>query len=424
MNLYFILQYLINKKANKIKYLYKNARGLNIHQQRRFYEISKYCSENVDLYKKKWAGLDEDLLTLKNINDLPIIDKKDLVKEIKENRLYNSIPKGSKVDYTTGSTGEPFKVVKDNYTSKLHKSDFIFGYQLGGYNLGDKIVRLWRGNLNKTFKDKIKEFVTNKYTICIYDPNNASKSQLNSTRLKEIMIELNSLNPKYIDTFPSALIQIIDYSKDCSYTLKMTKLKGIFTGAEALSDNDREKIESFFSCKVYNRYGGTEFGGIAHECVYGNMHISEYKTYVELINNEIVITDLYNKTLPLIRYNTKDTAEKIVSIKCKCGMESKVIQQISGRVNDMIDGVNGLISSHYWHNIVKKYNDHIDNFQIIQNKDEYSVRIKTIKNCVLDTNIKDKIQAVIPNEIEWLIGNDVQLIKRNGKFSQAIKIDG
>lgn len=406
---------------NKMIRIYRNKSSIHLHQEKQLVNLINYNNKKFEMYRKKWVGLDLKKINLSTLSLLPIISKKDIQDEIDAKRMYVDIPSNVNIDYTTGSTGKPFKVIKDKNTFDIHKSDFIFGYGMAGYNLGDKLVRLWRGDMKKSLLTRLKEKITNKYAICIYDPKKPIESQLNNSRVQTIIEELNDLNPLFIDAFPSALIEIINFLQiNDNVKLRLERLKGIFTGAEELTDIDRKKIEKTLQCKVYNRYGGTEFGGIAHECKYGEMHISEYKSIVEIINNQIIITDLYNKFLPLVRYNTNDTAEEIININCKCGIKSKVIRGIAGRKNDMIDGINGPISSHYWHNIIKKNEDCIENFQIIQEGNIYKVKIKIKKT--INSSIKDSIQKVIPEPIDWEINEKVSIIKRNGKYSQSIKI--
>ena len=102
----------------------------------------------------------------------------------------------------------------------------------------------------------------------------------------------------------------------------------VITTSEVLTDYHRELIGNVFQCRVYNEYGCGETGTIAHECEFGSMHINAENVIVEIVRDgevvndgevgDIVVTDLNNFAMPLIRYNLKDIGY-IDSEPCPCG---------------------------------------------------------------------------------------------------------
>jgi phenylacetate-CoA ligase len=127
--------------------------------------------------------------------------------------------------------------------------------------------------------------------------------------------------------------------------------KGIITSAEVLRDEDRVLIEEVFGAPIFNRYGTREVSVIASECdAHDGMHIMAEGIYVEIVKNgkhcapgeigEVVITDILNDAMPLIRYRLMDTT-KWLARTCRCGRHLPRISNVAGRVNDFLVDMKG-----------------------------------------------------------------------------------
>ena len=76
---------------------------------------------------------------------------------------------------------------------------------------------------------------------------------------------------------------------------------------EPLSPTDKEFIENTFECKLLNVYASTEFlyMGISKP-EYGDMYLLEDDLIFELHSDHTCVTNLFNFTMPLIRYRMED----------------------------------------------------------------------------------------------------------------------
>jgi phenylacetate-CoA ligase len=124
---------------------------------------------------------------------------------------------------------------------------------------------------------------------------------------------------------------------------------GIVCSAEVLTDENRKLIEKVFGCPVYNRYGSREFSVIASECeAHRGMHINAENLLVEVLEDEkdaaapgeIVVTDLRNRAMPLIRYRTRDVGRMLEGV-CSCGRGLPLLDLAGGRVTDFLVATNG-----------------------------------------------------------------------------------
>jgi aspartate 1-decarboxylase len=122
------------------------------------------------------------------------------------------------------------------------------------------------------------------------------------------------------------------------------------TSGETLSLEQRETIERFFGCAVFDRYGGVEFNNVAQECrEHNGLHIFSDLVYAEVLSTEnepvkpgevgeLVITDLRNHYMPFIRYRTGDLAVQS-DRKCPCGRGLPLLERIEGRSFGPVDDI-------------------------------------------------------------------------------------
>jgi len=114
-----------------------------------------------------------------------------------------------------------------------------------------------------------------------------------------------------------------------------------------LLEHERAVIEQAFGCRVGNRYGCEEVGLIAAECEHHRgLHVNAEHVIVELLRAdgsyaapgeeaEIVVTDLVNRGMPLIRYRIEDMG--VASrVSCGCGRGLPLIEKVIGRVADFL----------------------------------------------------------------------------------------
>lgn len=102
------------------------------------------------------------------------------------------------------------------------------------------------------------------------------------------------------------------------HNIKLKNVSGVICGAEAISSKTRKMVINQFGCPVVSRYSNQEMGILAQDCIEDKFLLNRASYYFELLEIEsdkavgfgkmgrIVITDLYNHAMPLIRYDTGD----------------------------------------------------------------------------------------------------------------------
>jgi putative adenylate-forming enzyme len=112
--------------------------------------------------------------------------------------------------------------------------------------------------------------------------------------------------------------------------------------AEVLEPQDRDRLETVFQAPVRQIYQATE-GLLAVSCSHNSLHLQEDIVAVqpEPVSNSKtrftpIITDLWRRTQPIIRYRLNDILT-LENKPCTCGSSWRVIQQIEGRSDDMLE---------------------------------------------------------------------------------------
>ncbi|HEC76816.1 MAG TPA: phenylacetate--CoA ligase family protein [Thermoplasmatales archaeon] len=128
----------------------------------------------------------------------------------------------------------------------------------------------------------------------------------------------------------------------------------IASSGAVLDDYTKRYIEEVFNARIYDVYGSTEAGPIAFECVKGNYHIHHDFVHLEFLNENlepvkygeaghIVVTKLYGRATPIIRYNGLNDFVIPLARKCSCGINTPLIEKIAGRKADSIITPDGKI---------------------------------------------------------------------------------
>jgi phenylacetate-CoA ligase len=124
-------------------------------------------------------------------------------------------------------------------------------------------------------------------------------------------------------------------------------LAAVISTSEPLTAPRRAVISEAFGAPVQNEYGCGEVGPIAYECPEeGMLHVMSQNVILEVLDaqgepvgpggsGEIVVTDLNNHSMPLIRYAIGDFAT--VAEACRCGRAFPVLSAIWGRAYDFLE---------------------------------------------------------------------------------------
>lgn len=141
--------------------------------------------------------------------------------------------------------------------------------------------------------------------------------------------KLKTFQPDVLVAPPSMLLMLIGVCQP----------KRIISIAETLLSSDKKRLENGFQQDIFQIYQATE-GFLGFTCSHGTLHLNEdlliiEKEYIEGKRFIPIITDLFRKTQPMIRYRLDDILVEQKTL-CSCGCPYQAIERIEGRSDDLL----------------------------------------------------------------------------------------
>lgn len=239
---------------------------------------------------------------------------------------------------TGGSTGQAVTIWKDRNAWCQELAATWRGYHWAGIGMGDKQARFWGTPLSGRHRWRALAIDT----VC--RRRRFSAFDYDDETIDRYLARLRRFRPRYLYGYVSMIREMASHIVRNGLDLGLD-LACVITTSEVLSDQARTEIEQAFRTRVYNEYGCGEIGTIAHECEDGSLHLSDENMIVEILDGdrpcppgetgEIVITELNNRAMPLIRYRMGDFGY-IQADGCACGRTLRVLGGVHGRAYDSI----------------------------------------------------------------------------------------
>ena len=165
--------------------------------------------------------------------------------------------------------------------------------------------------------------------------------------LADVLAQLNEFQPEVLVGYTTALKILA--AEQRRGALKLERVINVMTAGEACSSADMAFLSETFGCQVVNSYGCSEHLGLGASPPGGDkIVIYDDDLMLELQPDHTLVTNLFNHTLPLIRYRMADVLRQIPSGEHAPYL---VIESLVGRnelqpVFKNRDGVEDFISPH------------------------------------------------------------------------------
>ncbi len=145
--------------------------------------------------------------------------------------------------------------------------------------------------------------------------------------------------PCVLRGYPSRLTQLADiFPKHVSPSWD---IKCVICTGENLYDFQVHHLENTFHAPVANEYGCHDGGISGMSCrEFRNIHVHTDRAFYETVDGRLVVTDLNNTVMPMIRYVCGDMAT-LDTQPCGCGRPEPVVR-LYGREEDRIRTLRGI----------------------------------------------------------------------------------
>jgi phenylacetate-CoA ligase len=196
---------------------------------------------------------------------------------------------------------------------------------------------------------------------------------------------LNAFQPELMLVYPS--IGALLAEEQLSGRLRIA-VRAITTASELCTPQMSERMLEGFGVRPKEFYATTE-GLMGSDCdAGGGIHLFEDQTIVENVDeagrpvpdgergSRLLVTNLYNRVLPLIRFEISDVAT-LASDVCACGRRSRRMTTLHGRADDVLylPGAGGTVAVHPLQFDVVTADRAVREFQIVQQGPRLLLRV-------------------------------------------------
>jgi phenylacetate-CoA ligase len=239
---------------------------------------------------------------------------------------------------TGGTTSTPVQFWRDIEGLRMKTALQFHLNRQSGFDQGDRVMMIWGAErdlaLNPSWRWRFYEqTLMRRYT--------AAAGQIGETIFAGFLEKLNRHRPKVIYGYASTVARFAEYLTE--RRLAHFNPQRVFVTAEPLTDEDRQIIETCFGVPLTEQYGSRDIGLVASQCEYHlGLHFHPAACYVEYLPAgetpegpmyRLVVTDLLNYGMPLIRYDTEDCVT-LADTPCPCGRRYPSVRRVIGRVVD------------------------------------------------------------------------------------------
>ncbi|WP_317047350.1 phenylacetate--CoA ligase family protein [Winogradskyella aurantiaca] len=338
---------------------------------------------------------------------VPIMTKQDLQRPLKE-RLSNGFSnKTIYVNKTSGSSGDPFIFAKDKWCHAMTWAQIMDRFSWYGIDFNSSSQARFYGiplDFIGNKKERLKDWFSNRYRFSVFD--------LSDTAFEECLVQFKATAFEFINGYTSPIVQFAKFLKRKGLILTdvCPSLRVCIVTSEMLFDSDRSLMQERFGVPVVNEYGASELDLIAFENTHGELQLNNDTLYVEIVDENdkvlpygkegrIIITSLFNKAHPFIRYDLGD----IGIIEVKENSPYPILKKLTGRTNDLVQLPSGKTAAgltfYYVTKSVIEESGNVKEFVIEQAKIEHFNIVYASKN-ELTPEQKVKIETAISQYLE------------------------
>ena len=409
-----------------------NNKDLKNYQNKQIKKMVKFAF-TVPLYHdkyKKFGIYPDDINTIKDLEKIPTVSKEDFKNYYPDGIISSEVNRNKLIQVSTsGITGKSLSIFVDMF-------DIVVG--LFGYIRSIKEHDInWRKDKLSIIADFAPHTVETGYMIRGLQPQLNTNIFLKNFQWlntndppMEVIKKIDNFKPDFIGGYVGmlghlALLKENGFGKNVSPRVVAT------TGAP-LTIPLKNLIKKSFNAEIFESYGSTESGPIAFTCKSGKFHVMSDFVYLEFFRNgkpveseeagNLIITKLFGKGTPIIRYDAINDIVAPLLETCDCGLSGSLLKKIYGREDISIYTADGRIllpssfGDIFGKILYELKTNKLKNVRIIQHSlSKIEIQV------VIDEELREKgpsvekIFSVIKDGFKEKIGNEVEFVTKEVK---------
>lgn len=355
-------------------------------QRRKLAQLLSFAAKNVPYYRELLRSLQvpaDGIMAPDEIRRIPPLTRQIIRQHhdslVSEDLTGNALMANS----TSGSTGEAIRFYTDRKSLARRKAAGQRGDSWAGWRMGERSVSLWGAQIEAEaaagLRGRVRDLVRGHRFFSSFD--------LSVPTMDRYIGIMRGFKPLLFVSYPGPLETFAVHCRNRGVTFP--SLRGIVSSAETLWPHQREIVEEVFGVEVFDRYGCREVGLVASECPqHDGLHVSADRLLLEVVDDDgepcapgetgrMLLTDLDNYGMPLIRYDIGDRAVVAEQRPCACGRGLPKIASVEGRTLEIVVTRDGRkIGGTFW-TLLLRSRPGFKHFQVVQ-KDIDGVTIRYV----------------------------------------------
>ena len=351
------------------------AEDLTAWQLERLRGLVQHAVEHVPYYRER-IGKTPELKSLADVEQLPMLTKKDVEASFPDQIVSDEFDREDARRYGSGGTTHRIVVLHDfqkrDYTraAELITSTADCRYRIGkrstsippdacsilcgidGIRETSVSRHLWTMIARRKFRDAearsdLRGLVMNNwiYRRKVLEPFGPDGTHISEERLDSYVSRLRAEKPYYLKALPEylqALAQHVRRRGERPLRIPVVKPMGAL-----MTPRMKQSVAESFLGEIREDFGSNELGPMAFDCRFRQgLHLLSDHYLFEFVRAgdgrpaadgepaKLLVTDLHNRAMPLIRYEIGDIV-RVDRSPCRCGRTTPRIT-VEGRVQDTI----------------------------------------------------------------------------------------
>ena len=385
---------------------------LEEYQARALQVCREYAYARSPFYQRFHQGLMD-----RPLHELPVLTKAmlmeyfdDLVTDrsihLDEVRQYLANPGGQerflnryRVMATSGSTGQPGIFLASQVEGAHLTAGFARFPAWAGVTPGSKaaiIASTASGHMSSQIPAVVQGQLLPRLQLSASDP------------VETLVQQLNEWQPDMIAGYASIMRVLAEEQRQGRLHITPHFL---FSASETLTEDTRQRIEEAWHTRLFNIYAATESGVLAAECTsHCGLHLFEDVVIVEVVDahnrpvppgvygEKMLLTVLFSRTQPLIRYEVSDRVSLARASSCPCGRPFALLEGIEGHAPEVLHfparaGGEVAVIPHVFHRVMDTAP--VNGWQVVQEPDELWVLLSGASESLNEAMLLDELHQAL-----------------------------
>jgi phenylacetate-CoA ligase len=246
--------------------------------------------------------------------------------------------------------------------------------------------------------------------------------------LERTLQRLDRFQPQVLVAYAS-MLRLLAFEQAAGHLRIAPNL--LFSASEVLTGEARRRVNQAWGNQPFDVYAATEAAGIASECrIHAGLHLFEDLVVTEVVDGDnqpvppgvpgekVLVTVLFGRTQPLIRYEMSDSIILSHRVLCPCGRPYRLIEGVQGRIEEALSfpaqsGGQVTVRPAVFHSVMDAVP--AEGWQLVQEPDRLVVLLAGVPDSFDEDGLADRLRrelrsrGVLPPRVE---GQRVRVIPR------------